>query len=77
MAKQAIQVGSIRLRVKWVTGQKMVILSGLKTGSGQSGCGSGQVDPYFSHEFYFLFFIFIKKTKCICHLESYATNYMM
>ena len=34
-------------------GSKRIILSELKTGLGQSGCGSGQVDPYFSHEFFF------------------------
>ena len=38
-----VWVGSIGLCVKWVTGQKWVILSGLKTGSGQSGCRSGRV----------------------------------
>ena len=41
MAKRAgrvwVRVGSIELWVKRVTGQKRVILSGLKTGSGQSG----------------------------------------
>ena len=31
-------------------GSKMVILSELKTGLGQSGCGSGRVEPYFSHD---------------------------
>ena len=34
---------------------KHVILSGLKMDSSQSSCGSGQVDPYFSHEFFYLF----------------------
>ena len=82
MAKRVGRVGSNGSQVKRVTGQKRVILSGLKSGSGQSGCGSGRVDPYFSHEifyfFYFLFFIFfIKKTICICHLDSYATYYLM
>ena len=38
--------------------------------------GSGQVDLYFSHDFFFIL-IFIKKTTCICHLESYATNYLI
>ena len=52
-----------------------VILSGLKTGSGQSGCGSGRVG--LARIFHMNFFIFIKKTTCICHLESYATNYLM
>ena len=33
-------------------GLKRIILSGLKTGSGQSGCRLGWVDPYFSHEFF-------------------------
>ena len=65
-----VWVGSIWLQVKWVTGQKRVILSGLKMGSCQSGCGLGQVDPYFSHDFFFFFFI--KKTTCIFHLKSYG-----
>ena len=57
MAKRAgrVQVGSIGLWVKQVTGQKQVILSGLKMGSGQLGCGSGWVDSYFLHEFIYLF----------------------
>ena len=66
-----VRIGSIRL---WV---KRVILSRLKSGLGQSGCVLRRVDPYFSHEFLFLFFIFIKKTTCICHLKSYAPNYLM
>ena len=42
-------------QVNWVAGQtgfgsKRVILSELKTGLGQSGCGSGRVEPYFSHD---------------------------
>ena len=67
-------------QVNRITGQKMVILSGLKRGLDQSGCGLDRVDPYFSHEFYFYFyfiFIFFKKTTYICHLESHATNYLM
>ena len=48
-----VWVGSIWLQVKWVTGQKRLILSGLKMGSCQSGCGLGQVDPYFSHDFFY------------------------
>ena len=60
--------------VNWVASQKQVILSGLKTGLSQLGCGSGWIDLYFSHE---LFFFLIKKTTCICHLESHATNYLM
>ena len=55
-------------------GSKWVILSEFKTGSGQSGCGFGRVDPYFSHDF---FFIYLKKTSCIHHLENHVTNYMM
>ena len=63
--------GSNGSRVKWV------ILSMLKMGSGQSGCGLvGSGWPVF-FTWIFLFFIFIKKTTCICHLESYATNYLM
>ena len=58
MAKRAwwVRVGSIGLWVKRVVGKKRVILRGLKTGSSQSGCGSGQVDLYFSHEFFFFNF---------------------
>ena len=54
-----------------------VILRGLKMSSSQLGCELGRVDRYFSHEFLFLFFIFIKKITCICYLKSYATNYLM
>ena len=48
-------------RVNRVMGQtghglKWVILSRLKTGSSQSGCGLGWIDPYFSHEFFKKFF---------------------
>ena len=67
-----VWVGSIGLQVKWVTSQKRVTLSRLKTGSGQSGCGLGRVDPYFYKNFFL-----IKKTTCICYLESHATNYLM
>ena len=75
MAKWGRRVG-FGLRV---TGKKWVILSGLKTDLGQSGCRLGRVDPYFSHEFIylFLFFYFYKENTCICPLESYATNYLM
>ena len=55
---------------------KRFILSRLKTSSGQLGCESGRVGPYFSHDFFFFFFFF-KKTTYICHLESHATNYLM
>ena len=40
-------------QVNRITGQKMVILSGLKRGLDQSGCGLGWVDLYFSHGFFF------------------------
>ena len=73
MVKQEDRVGSIGLQVKQVAGQKQVILSGLKMVSNQSGCKSGRVRSYFSHEF----FLYIKKTTCFCHLESHATNYLM
>ena len=66
MAKRAGRVGSIGSRV---------ILSGLKTGSGQSGCRSGWL-VFFTWKFLFFIF-FIKKTICICHLDSYATYYLM
>ena len=55
-------------------GSKWVILNELKMGSGQSGCRSDQVGV--TRIFYIKFF-FIKKTTCICHLESYITNYLM
>ena len=48
-----VRVGSIGLRVKRVTGQKQVILSGLKrvrVNRVASRLGLGRVDPYFSHE---------------------------
>ena len=50
-------------RVNWVSGQtgyksKRVILNGLKTGLGQSGCGSSPVDPYFLHEFFIIFYFY-------------------
>ena len=77
MVKQEDRVGSIGLQVKQVAGQKQVILSGLKTGLSQLGCGSGWIDPYFSHDIYIYIFFLIKKTTCICHLESHATNYLM
>lgn len=47
----------------------------VRNGSGQSGFKLGRVDSYFYMDFYL--FIFIKKTKCICHLESHAVNYFM
>ena len=67
------RVGLSSSQVNWVVGKKLVILSGLKTGSSQSGCGSGRVDLYFLHDFFFL----IKKTICIYHLKIYATNHLM
>ena len=75
MAKQAVRVGSIELRVKRVTGKKRVILSGLKNGFGLIGL-LVRSTHIFLMNFYFYFFIFIKKTTCIFHLESYATNYL-
>ena len=50
-----VQVESIELQVKQVADQKMVILIELKTSSSQLGCGSGWIDPYFSHDFFFFF----------------------
>ena len=52
------QVGLNSSRVNRVTSKKQVILSKLKNGLVQSGCGSGRVglgrvDLYFSHEFFF------------------------
>ena len=37
---------------------------------------AGRVDLYFLHDFIYIY-IYIKKTTCICHLESHATNYLM
>ena len=54
--KQEGPVGSIGLQVKQVTGQKRVILSGLKMDSSQSGCRSGRVELYFSREFFFFLY---------------------
>ena len=49
-------------------GSKRVILSGLKNRvAGQVGL---------THIFHMIF-LFIKKTTCICHLKSHATNYLM
>ena len=42
-------------QVNRVVGKKWVILNWLKTSLGQLGCGSGQVDLYFSHDFYFFY----------------------
>ena len=69
--------------VNWVTGQTGHML---KTGhlkrveigfrSIELQVGSGRVR--FTRIFHMNFFFFlIKKTTCICHLESYATNYLM
>ena len=44
--------------------------------SGQLGCRSARVDPYFSHDLLLLLFL-IKKITCIFHLKSHATNYLM
>ena len=49
MAKRASWVGLGQS--DW--GKKWVILSGLKKGSCQSGCGLGRVDLYFSYECFF------------------------
>ena len=68
--KYTWQNGWIGLGSGWVNrvaSQKQVILSRFKTGSGQSGCESGQVNPYFSHDF---FFFLIKKTTCIINTYS-------
>ena len=47
------RVGLSSSQVNWVVGKKLVILSGLKTSSSQSGCRSGRVDLYFLHDFFF------------------------
>ena len=66
--------GSGQVRIRSIGLQvKLVILSGLKRGSGRLGCGLGRVDLYFSHNFFF----FNKKTTYICYLESHAINYLM
>ena len=41
----------------------------------QVGSGRVRFTRIFHMNFFFLFLI--KKTTCICHLESYATNYLM
>ena len=51
MAKRAGRVGSIGLRVKQVTGH----FKQVKNSSSQSGCGSGRVDLYFSHNYLFIY----------------------
>ena len=57
MAKRLGRVG-FGLQVKWVMGQKWVILIRLKTGSGQSGCESGWVGlTYIFHMIFFFFFL--------------------
>ena len=43
----------------------------VKNKLGQSGCRLDRVDPYFSHEFFFL------KKICICDLVNHATNYLV
>ena len=78
-----VWVGSIGLQVKRVTGKKLVILSGLKMSSGQLVAGQVKLTRIFHMNFFYIIYIyiyiyfFIKKTTCICHLESYATNYLM
>ena len=69
--RHAKQAGPIGYRSGSDPGQKYVILSVLK-GFVSISCRSGQVNLYFSHEFFFL-----KKIKCICYLESHAINYLM
>ena len=64
--------GSNQVRVRLIGLRvKRVILSGLKFGS----IGTGWVR--LTRIFHKIFFFFFKKTTCICHLESYATNYLM
>ena len=62
-------------RVKWVTGH----FKRVKNGFGSIGLRVGLTRIF--HMIFFLIFllfiIIIKKTTCICHLESYATNYLM
>ena len=50
--------------------------------NGWVGSGSSRVNRVVGQVkltciFHLNFLIFIKKTTCICHLESYATNYLM
>ena len=53
MTKWSGRVDLIGLRIKRVAGKKRVILSELKMSSGQSGCRSDQVVPYFHMIFFF------------------------
>ena len=88
MAKRAGRVGSGSGRVNWVTGQtghesKTGHFKRVENGFGSIGLrvGSGWVGLtriFYMKFFTFYFFIFfIKKTICICHLDSYATYYLM
>ena len=79
------RVGLSSSQVNRVVGKKWVILSRLKTGSSQSGCESGRLTCIFHMNFfifiifilYIYIYIYIKKTSCIYHLESHATNHLM
>ena len=48
----------------------------VRSGSGQLGCGLSLIGLIRIFHINF-FFIFIEKTTYICHLKSYATNYLM
>ena len=63
-----VRIGSIGL---WV---KRVILSGLKSGSGQSGYMLGRVDPYFSYEFFIFIFYFYKENNMHLPFEMLCTK---
>ena len=65
--------GSGQSGCKLGLGKKWVILSGLKMGSSQSGCGLSRVDPFFTYIYIYI----LKKITCICNLESHATNYLI
>ena len=70
-----VRNGSIGLHVKYVVDQKWVILSGLKRTQVNRVAGWIRLTCIF-HMIFFFFFN-IRKTTCICHLKSYAINYLM
>ena len=67
------QVGLGSDQVNRVAGKKSHFKR-VRNGSGQSGYRLGRVG--LTCIFHIKFFLF-KKTICVCHLESYATNYLM
>ena len=66
--------------VNWVASKKQVILSGLKTGLNQLGCGSGWIEPYFSHDFFFfnkennMYLLFGKSCNKLFDVKCFTLN---